>query len=151
MTHRAIIITLCICITGTTVVPASLFPCCCKTQREAIHREAPQPSWPSCNARDVKQCCDQMQVSCCTSDEASSRSSSLIPVCPTCRCHEQMKLVGVSPIAYQEFKLKLDIGFATIPFSDEGRRAVVSHIPKILAEDIRSIIDKSLMTCSFRF
>lgn len=151
MTQRAIIITLCICITGASVVPASWLPCCCKAKQVKSHEEASRTSCPSCNVPEDKPDGVEMHLYCCTRDDPKFESGVVTPACPNCRCHEQMRLVGLSPAADGESGLRYNTVSASFSFFDAAIDDVGCNFPKICEVLHRPSMDKSLKTCSFRF
>ncbi len=151
MRQRAIILALCLCITGTSAFPASWLPCCCKSKRGVAYGYESQSSCPSCSVGHIKQDLVKKQSPCCTGSDSHCSSSSLGSICLTCRCHEQMRLVGVSQSADSQVHAKFETLSSSNPIISPASEDASCRLPRIALDDGKPIKDISLSTCTLRF
>ncbi len=150
MSSRVLVICMCICIVGSSAVPASWLPCCCKAKAKAVHDGCSRSLHERGAASAAMADCRDLAAPCCLSEDTGARDGSLTPSCSSCRCLEQMRLVGatggaggsdtVQPITFKAQPVHRDVE-ALLP---HHRRASYSSIPPL-------ILKANLKTCSFLF
>lgn len=106
MTFRIVTIAICVCVVGSSVVPAGILPCCCKAK--AADGNGAFGSGSCCAPRTAAPLLDTYKAvnSCCGGQvsriQTCPSQSSFSPICPACRCLEQMKLVSLTSSATTE-------------------------------------------------
>lgn len=96
MLKRSIVLIMCICMVGATVLPASAIACCCKSPRMKGALPSSQQA-----AGIPAGCCSKMQPqakSCCDATSAKSCCSGKVikAQCNVCRCLDLLQIVGLT-------------------------------------------------------
>ncbi len=151
MTYRVLVIFMCICIVGINAVPASWLPCCCKAKQDvglegcsrSVHtRGAASTCMADCGERDAP---------CCVPEDRGASGGSLAPLCSSCRCIEQMKLVGATGGSGGSESVQPSQGFNSEPLERDESLLLPHHIGAPYLSIAPLILKANLKTCSFLF
>jgi hypothetical protein len=152
MLIRLLAIALCVSLVGSSVVPAGMLRCCCKARIAAGNALESTGSCCAPRAVSVNTEASKGVGSCCGQSSGIGTCavpSSVSPVCPACRCLEQMKVVSIACPTHSEEAPRISLK-AALSVDTLGLQLTARVERAVFDTGTSSSLPVILQSCSFR-